>query len=57
MGMGPLAKWVDNHILFRIPQEQVRSHNCNMLSGIKKFKCMGIAGKMVVVCGMGERTY
>lgn len=57
MGMGPLAKWVDNHILFRIPQEQVTSHNCNMLSGIKKFKCMGIAGKMVVVCGMGERTY
>lgn len=50
-GMRPLAKWVDDHVFFRIPHEHLSSYNRQRAGW-----CMVHAGTMVAGYGMGGST-
>ena len=50
-GMRPLAKWVDDHVFFRIPHEHLSSYNRQRAGW-----CMVHAGTMVADYGMGGST-
>lgn len=56
-GMGPLAKWVDNHIFFQVPRTHLSATTCSTLNGIAKFTQMEGAGKKVAIYGTGAKAY